>query len=155
MLAADSSTRLYSERLSPSPAAWLIAPGVGLVFLIMFLPTSQAVAIGVGLATAALTAGWLWTLAARITLSSTHLTVGRARIELEALGEMEVCSPAEMTHYMGPGSDARSYVLTRPWVHGGVYVEQVDPRDPTPYWLFSSRFPQEFAQALTKARESS
>lgn len=101
-----------------------------------------------------LTATWLWTLATRIELTRTHLTVGRARIELDSLGEFEVCTPAEFSRHMGPGSDARSYVLTRPWVRGGVYLEQVDPRDPTPYWLFSTRYPQEFTRALIEARET-
>ena len=153
MVVADESTRVFSERLTPSFISWLIAPGVGTIFFIMFLPISTPVAAGVGLALTAVTGIWLWSLAAKVELTRTHLLVGRARIEVEALGEARVCSQKEMTHHMGPGSDARSYVLTRPWVHTGVYLEQIDPRDPTPYWLFTVRQPHALVEALQTLKE--
>ncbi len=148
MVVAHESTRVFYERLTPSFISWLMAPGVGAVFFIMFLPISTGVAVGVGVAIAAVTAAWLWSLATTVELTRTHLRVGRARIEVEALGAAQVCSEKEMSHHMGPGSDARSYVLTRPWVRTGVRVEQVDPRDPTPYWLFSVRDPENLVKQL-------
>lgn len=153
MVVAEESTRLYFERLVPSAPSWLLVPGVGLVVFIMFLPLDQALAMGVGVAVAALVGVWLWTLAAKIEVTTTHLWVGRARIELSSLGELKACSYQEMRHLQGPGSDARSFVLTRPWVRTGVYLEQTDPRDPTPFWLFSSRRPDELLGVLAHLRE--
>lgn len=148
MVVADDSAPVFSERLYPSPLAWLVAPAVGAFFSIMFLPVSIGLALGVGAVVAIIVGLSLWSLAATVELTRTHLRVGRARIEVEALGEVQVCTAKEMTFHMGPGSDARSFVLTRPWVRTGIYIEQTDPRDPTPYWLFSLRHPQELHQRL-------
>jgi len=152
MVVADDAAVVFSERLTPSPTAWLLAPGVGLVVFIMFFPVSTWLAVGIGAGAAAVSAAWLWSLAAKVVLTAATLQVGRAQIEIGALGEVEPCSQAQMTSYMGPGSDARSFVLTRPWIRTGVYIEQLDPRDPTPYWLFSSREPEAFTQALAQVR---
>jgi len=154
MVVADESTPLFSERLTPSLTTWLLAPSVGAIFFIMFLPANVTVAIAAGVVSAALAALWLWSLAAIVELTTTHLRVGRAEIEIEALGEATACSPDDVSFYMGPGSDARSFVLTRPWVRTGVYIAQQDPRDPTPYWLFSSRRGEEFVHALRSLQEA-
>lgn len=154
MVVADESARLFSERLAPSPTAWLIAPGVAGLFFVMFLPTGTFIAAGAAALTGALTALGLWSLAAKVELTPTHLTVGRAQIEVEALGMAQTCSAKDMTFYMGPGSDARSHVLTRPWVKGGVYVEQIDSRDPTPFWLFSTRRGEKLLAELDSLRPS-
>ncbi|HWJ84512.1 MAG TPA: DUF3093 family protein, partial [Cellulomonas sp.] len=34
------------------------------------------------------------------------------------------------------------------WIHAGVRIELVDPADPTPYWIVTSRRPDELAAAL-------
>lgn len=153
MVVADDSTRVFYERLTPSFLSWLISPGVGSVFFIMFFPVSTGVAVSVGVVTAAIVAWWLWNLAYTVEITTNYLHVGKAQIELDALGTPESCSPEEMSHRMGPGSDARSFVLTRPWVSGGIYIPQTDPRDPTPYWLFSVRDSGGFVDALTQVRE--
>lgn len=152
MVVADDAAVVFSERLTPSPTAWLLAPGVGLLVFIMFFPVNTWLAVALGAGAGAVGAAWMWSLAAKVELTAATLRVGRAQIEIGALGTVRPCSHAEMTNYMGPGSDARSFVLTRPWVRTGVYVEQIDPRDPTPYWLFSSREPEVFARALTQVR---
>lgn len=148
MVEPSHTTVVYTERLTPSPLTWLLAPGMGVIILVMFLPVSTATAIIIGLVGMAVTIGWLWSFAAKIEVTTTHLIVGRARIELSALGKAHACDVTQIRHYMGPGSDARSFVMTRPWIKSGIYVEQVDPRDPTPYWLFSTRYPQELLTHL-------
>src|SRR5690625_4146837 len=87
MVVADESATVFAERLTPSPTAWLLAPGVGAIFFVMFLPANVTAAIGAGIVSAALTALWLWSLAARVELTTTHLRVGRAEIEIGALGD--------------------------------------------------------------------
>src|SRR5690625_4846505 len=87
MVVADESAPLFSERLTPSLTTWLLAPSVGAIFFIMFLPANVTVAIAAGVVSAALAALWLWSLAAIVELTTTHLRVGRAEIEIEALGE--------------------------------------------------------------------
>ena len=52
---------------------------------------------------------------------------------------------------LGPRLDARAYVCLRAWARTGVHVVLEDPQDPTPYWLVSTRRPQDLAQALRAA----
>ena len=45
----------------------------------------------------------------------------------------------------GRDADARAYLLLRPYLKRAVRVEITDPADPTPYWLVSTRHPDELA----------
>ena len=40
--------------------------------------------------------------------------------------------------------------MLRPYLKRAVRVEITDPADPAPYWLVSSRHPEELAQVLTR-----
>jgi hypothetical protein len=79
-------------------------------------------------------------------------TAGRARIPVHLLGDPEVLDPDAMRHARGPGLDARAYLCLRGWIAAGVRVPVLDPRDPAPYWLVSSRRPAELAEAVRRAR---
>jgi hypothetical protein len=52
----------------------------------------------------------------------------------------------------GPELDARAYLCLRGWIAGGVRVPVLDPQDPAPYWLVSSRRPGELAEAVRRGR---
>ena len=54
----------------------------------------------------------------------------------------------------GVEADARAYLVLRPYVRGAVRVHVLDPDDPAPYWLVSSRRPERLAQALAAAIEA-
>ena len=45
----------------------------------------------------------------------------------------------------GRDADARAYLLLRPYLKRAVRVEITDPADPAPYWLLSTRRPDELA----------
>ena len=51
----------------------------------------------------------------------------------------------------GVEADARAHLVLRPYVASAVEITLDDPADPVPYWLVSSRRPQELAAALTRA----
>ncbi len=55
----------------------------------------------------------------------------------------------------GPEADARAYLLLRPYLKRAVRVEITDPADPAPYWLVSSRRPEELARAVQALSDSS
>lgn len=150
----DDAGLLYSERLTPSVLAWLLAPGFGLVFFLMFYPIDTLVSVIIGIVAGLLAAVWLWSLSSVIQVRTGSLRAGPARIELSNLGAARILTPEQMRHELGPGSDARSFVITRPWVRGGVMVEVVDERDPTPSWVLSTRNPQGLLSALEHARTS-
>ena len=44
--------------------------------------------------------------------------------------------------------DARAYLCIRGWIPTGIRVAVADPQDPTPYWLVSTRRPEELLTAF-------
>ena len=85
---------------------------------------------------------------ARLEVTDRELVAGRARIELTYLAGPRPLDAAATRERMGPGADARAHLLVRPYVPESVVVDVVDPSDPTPYWLVSSRRPALLAEAL-------
>jgi len=86
--------------------------------------------------------------APRVDVEDGWLRAGRARIPGEYLGSAEALDPAETRRVAGPGADARAYLLLRPYLKRAVRVTIRDDRDPTPYWLVSSRHPEHLASAI-------
>ena len=84
----------------------------------------------------------------RVEVEDGWLHAGRARIAGEFLGGAEPLDPAETRRIAGPGADARAYLLLRPYLKRAVRVTVRDDRDPTPYWLLSSRDPEHLAAAI-------
>jgi hypothetical protein len=86
--------------------------------------------------------------APRVEVGDGWLRAGRARISGEFLGDAEPLDAAETRRVAGPGADARAYLLLRPYLKRAVRVTVRDDRDPTPYWLVSSRDPEHLATAI-------
>jgi hypothetical protein len=84
----------------------------------------------------------------RVDVEDGWLRVGRARISGEFLGGAEPLDPAATRRVAGPEADARAYLLLRPYLKRSVRVVVRDHRDPTPYWLVSSRDPEHLAAAI-------
>ena len=80
------------------------------------------------------------------------LRAGRARIEVELLGEPQILTGEQARHARGPGLDPRSWHLIRGGIDGIVVTEVTDPDDPTPAWVMSSRTPDRLAAALRLAQ---
>lgn len=83
-----------------------------------------------------------------ISITKQELKVGRARIEPHFLGKIEILDEKAMKHLRGPGINPNAYMALRFWVKGGLKIEINDPRDPTPYWLVSSKQPEQLAKLL-------
>lgn len=79
-----------------------------------------------------------------------QLTVGRARIESKYIESITVLDEEEMKYLRGPGINPQAHLAIRFWIKGGVKVKLNDSRDPTPYWLVSSRNPEALRTALAK-----
>jgi hypothetical protein len=85
---------------------------------------------------------------ARVVVRDGWFQAGRARIEAEFVGSVAALGREETRLVAGRDADARAYLLLRPYVQRAVRVEVVDPADPTPYWLVSTRRPERLAAAL-------
>ena len=146
----------YDERLSV-PLRWWVQ-GTMLVAslwlaMIVALPPAAAWAIA-AIALAGLALGLLAYGAARVTVDGGFLRAGRARIEGFHLGRSSALDAEATRRISGPEADARAYLLLRPYLKRAVQVEITDPADPAPYWLISTRHPDELARALTELTES-
>ena len=84
----------------------------------------------------------------RIVVTDDWLHAGRARIERRHVGAVTALDAQAMRLRAGRDANARAYLLIRPYISTGVRVAIDDPRDPTPYWLLSSRRASALATAL-------
>jgi hypothetical protein len=141
----------YRERLWPSPAIWALVPANALVLTVVFLPVGPAAAAAGAVVGAVATLLLLVRSTVTLQVADGLLTAGRARIPVGLLGAAEVLDPDRMRRATGPELDARAYLLLRGWLRGGVRVPVRDPQDPTPYWLLSSRRPDELVAAIGRA----
>lgn len=133
---------------------------IGLFFAVSFvtavgLYASLEVALAAGLlGTVAVAAALLWFGRYRVVVDSEGLRAGDSLLEWEYLGEVKALNRAETRRRLGPGADPAAWLLIRGYSPGAVEVEVVDPEDPHPYWLVSSRTPRRLAAAIDRARPS-
>lgn len=88
---------------------------------------------------------------ARVAVDEGGFHAGKARIEVEHVGSVEVLDSDETRRVSGVDADARAHLVLRPYLRTAVKVEITDPADRTPYWLVHSRDPEALAAALTSA----
>lgn len=88
----------------------------------------------------------------RVGVDDGHLLAGPARIPVHLLGEAEALDAAGTRRVHGVDADARAFLLTRPYLKRSVRVAVLDPEDPAPYWLVSTRHPDRLVAALDAAR---
>jgi hypothetical protein len=137
----------YREKLSPS---WWMVLATALFVpatLIIFLPLSVWVGLGVGSALWLGSWGILWFFSPTISVEDHHIGAGRARIEHTWVDSMEIFRTQEATEQRGTQLDARAWLVLRPWIDPVVKITLKDPNDPTPYWLISSKNPDAFVTA--------
>lgn len=142
----------YRERLLPP---WwllllllLIVPAVLLVFLPVDAQLGVALAIGMYVAVVAL----LWLGAPVVEVREGMLRAGRARIEVAHLGTAVPKSGDAARAEMRSDWDPDAHHVISPWTRSLVTAEVVDPQDPTPAWVVSSRRPERLAAAIEAAR---
>lgn len=115
--------------------------------VVVALPAGVAWGVS-GAALALMALGLLSYGSARVSVHDGIFRAGRARIEAGHLGNATALDPDETRRTAGRDADARAYLLLRPYLKRAVRVQIDDPRDPTPYWLVSTRHPEELARAL-------
>jgi hypothetical protein len=143
---------VYDERLGVPLRWWALATMFVATILLAFLVATPPWVALVGTAVVAIAtlALFLGYGAARISVKDGVLTAGRARISLDHVGEVQALGAEDTHRIAGREADARAYLLLRPYLRRSVRVAIVDPADPTPYWLLSTRRPDRLAAALTR-----
>jgi hypothetical protein len=140
----------YDERLTV-PLRWWVQGSmlVATFWLALVVAVPGPLAWSVTAVMVALMAGALVSYgSARIVVGDGELRVGRARIEAHHLGRADALDAEQARRAAGRDADARAFLLLRPYLKRAVRVEITDPADPAPYWLVSTRRPDELASAV-------
>jgi hypothetical protein len=154
-----SPTRSYGERLSVPwwwwPAALVVAvllaaevhmgyPGVRawLPYLLL-VPLVVAVLIWLGRVRVGVGAE-----------GDPEVRAGVAHLPVRLVGRVDVATGEAKRTALGPDLDPDAFVLHRPWIGPVVRLEVLDPDDPTPYWVVSTRHPQRLLAALGRQEDA-
>lgn len=147
-----ATTAAYSERLSPGiwtyGAIALFCVFVFVMIVIASLPIAAAVSLTL------LAAGSIFAFVTSpvVTVADGQLQAGRARIPVALLSEPRTLDRAEVSTMMGPSFDPRAYACLRTSTGSAVVMDVLDPQDPTPWWLVSTRHPEALARAVRAAQ---
>ncbi|HLS34423.1 MAG TPA: DUF3093 domain-containing protein [Brevibacterium sp.] len=143
-----ASTTVYSERLFPSAPWWITLMLLSAMTSLLALPISRVGAVILPLLVAAGVILWMRSLSARVVVTDESFVAGPARIERSFITAVSGHDAQDAFAQRGHQLDVRAFLVLRPWVKPVVRVEIDDPADPTPYWLVSTRHPQELAAVL-------
>ena len=145
-----NATVLYSEKLWPSFWIWLVAAGLAAGGILVFAPISIAAGITAAVVLFVILAVLLVLSTPSISVTAETLRVGRATIDRSFLGAAEAFRGAEATAERGTRLNGLAFMCIRGWIDPVVRIEITDPSDRTPYWLASSRHPDQLVAALSR-----
>ncbi|MFT3715051.1 MAG: DUF3093 domain-containing protein [Gordonia sp. (in: high G+C Gram-positive bacteria)] len=153
--AAPSSTQAadrYSERLTVPLWWWPIAAGVAALLgyeaqLAAYRATWSIVFYPIF----ALLFVWLLLSMGRVRLrvdADGALHADKAILPAEVIGRAATIPPSARSAAMGRQLDPAAFLVYRSWIKPMVLLVLDDPDDPTPYWLVSTRRPEQLLDAL-------
>lgn len=142
----------YRERLWPAP--WI------LVATALVIPASLLVLAPLSFLVGAITGVVLYAGcvllfvygAPIVAVENGRLSAGRAAIPVSLIGDVDAYEGQEAVLERGQRLHARAFLVIRGGIRGVVRVQVIDPKDPTPYWLISTRRPTEMAAAIVRSQ---
>lgn len=87
-----------------------------------------------------------------IEVADGELRIKRAHIPLRYLGESTLVPKSEFGFERTRGADPAAHFAITFWISEGMKVAINDDRDPTPYWLISTKRATELAAALKNSK---
>ncbi len=140
----------YQEKLWPAWWVWLTAAGAVAASALVMDPMGTTVTIIGSIVVAVILGLLLYFSGPTLTVTDQYFTAGRATIERHYLGEAEYFVKDDAFAQRGPRLHGLAYMCMRGWVDPVVTVPVLDPEDQTPYWIVSSRRPEELVAALNQ-----
>jgi len=144
-----SPSVVFQEKLWPTPWVWIIVAGIAGAGILVFAPISAAAGYTAAAVLFGIMAVLLVLSTPSITVTRDTLTVGRATIERRFVGSVQPFRAKEATAERGTRLNGLAYLCIRGWIDPVVRIEITDPSDRTPYWLTSTRRPEELTAALS------
>ena len=86
----------------------------------------------------------------RVRFDGAELYVDDAHLPVRHVAAAEPLRGTAKRAALGPDLAPLAFVVHRPWIGGAVKVVLDDPADPTPYWIISSRCPEQLAASLVR-----
>ena len=138
----------YQERVFPKWSSFLPLLIVYPTFWLTMAPFNALLGSIFGISVTLVIAAVMVVSSPKITISVSEVSVGRAHISRKLLGNTSVVQKQDQFLAKGPKLHARAFLSLQPSVSGLIRMEIQDPKDPTPYWLFSSRKPELVAELI-------
>lgn len=149
---SDGASPDYRERLGPSLWVLVSAALAGPMAALVFAPLDTTVALVVGAVVSIAVVALLVAASPVVELRNGMLRAGRARIDTVFLGDGVMLTGELARHARGPGLDPRAWHVIRGGIDGLVVIPVIDPDDPTPMWVISSRTPDRLTAALRRVQ---
>ncbi|ANF30956.1 hypothetical protein A0130_04025 [Leifsonia xyli] len=146
---------LYRERLWATPWLFISTLLVIPAIMLVFAPINFAVGVVLAIVVYVAWAIFLVATAPTIRVTEDELIAGSARIPLTLVGEPVAFHGEDASLERGRRLDARAWLLIRGWIKPVVKVPVLDADDPAPYWLLSTRNPDQLVRVLGEARRVS
>lgn len=87
----------------------------------------------------------------RIRIQDGQLIAGKDRLSVNSLTSVQPLDREEARLRLGPQADPAAHLVVRGWIGPAVMVRLSNP-DPVPYWVISTRHPEELATAIKSER---
>lgn len=139
---------VYQETLRPSWSMWLLVLLAAALGWLTLAPLSIGWGVVAGVIVAAIAVFGLLASSTDITVTTTHVQVGRATIGREHIGEVTGYLGDEAFAQRGRKLHGLAYLHLRSWIKPVVRIQIEDPQDRTPYWLTSTRRPEDLVSVL-------
>ena len=146
---------LFRERLSV-PIIWWVLAGLFAVSVLLAVGAYLGPAWGIGtsVATIVVAAAIFVSASIMISVDARQIRVGRAVIEHAYIAAWQALDADQTRRRSGVEADVRAHLVLRPYIKTAVEITLNDEDDPVPYWLVSSRHPEQLAAALQNAASS-
>jgi hypothetical protein len=148
--------RSYRERLFV-PVTWWLLGLICVVLIGSFIWAGlswywpQITYAVLGIVVAAFLLNWN---SAVIEVEDGVLRAGGASLPLDQVDEAVALDEQQAAVLRGPRADPAAHLLLRPYAKRAVFVRIADPAGSVPYWLVSTRKPEELAAAIQRSRET-
>jgi len=142
----------YRERLSPSLWVLAAAGGAAPMVALVLVPVNTTVSLVAGALVGIALIALLVLASPVLEVADGELRAGRAHIDVSLLGTPQALTHEPARLARGQDLDPRCWHVIRGGIDGIVTVPILDPVDPAPAWVLSSRTPDRLAAAVRRAQ---
>ncbi|KRB37794.1 DUF3093 domain-containing protein [Microbacterium sp. Root180] len=142
----------YRERLGPSLWILVSAAVAGPMATAVFAPIDTTAALVIGAVVGVAIVALLVAGSPVVAITNGELRAGRAHIDVTLLGDPIAVTGEEARTARGAGLDPRSWHVIRGGIDAVIVVPVIDPDDPTPVWVVSTRTPDRLVAAMRRAQ---